>query len=212
MKSCLAQWGSSGDRSPSPRYKDAVSKNGKIQLNARKTKAGISWFFCFSVFCSQFSEVSYGDFFLFFFRLIEMIFLAVMCLVMIFAATIFHFTRSQTVALLKTKKGENKEVANSDREFLHWLAAIAYLKKLFPRCLHFGSQTFMDLESKLDSCPHPCAPNTRLQHICQKITWPNSNPCPLEVLSQYCVNLNIFRLVWTCVYLTKYLMILLNCV
>ena len=130
-------------------------------------------------------------------------------LVMIFAATIFHFTGLQTVALLKKlKRGKTRRwqiLTDSSTR----LATIAYFKKLFPRCLHFCTQTFIDLESKLESCPHPCAPNTRLRYICQKITWPNSNPCPLEVLSQYFVNLNILCLVWTCVYVTKYLMILL---
>ena len=177
-----------------------------------KQKMTISWFFCFSVFCSQCSEVWYGDFFFSVFALIGMIFhvFGRQTFVMIFAATIFHFTGLQTVALLKKlKRGKTRRwqiLTDSSTR----LATIAYFKKLFPRCLHFCTQTFIDLESKLESCPHPCAPNTRLRYICQKITWPNSNPCPLEVLSQYCVNLNIFRLVWTCVYLTKYLMILLN--
>ena len=42
------------------------------------------------------------------FALIGMIFLAVMCLVMIFEATIFHLILLQTVALHKTKKGEKQ--------------------------------------------------------------------------------------------------------
>ena len=66
-------------------------------------------------------------------------------LVMIFAATIFHFTGLQTVALLKKlKRGKTRRwqiLTDSSTR----LATIAYFKKLFPRCLHFCTQTFIVL-------------------------------------------------------------------
>ena len=50
-----------GDRSSSPRYKDAVSKNGKIQLTARKTKADyfLVLRFVLVIFCRSLKKVKF---------------------------------------------------------------------------------------------------------------------------------------------------------